>query len=338
MYLEHISVVHSVRGDISRTAAPRKSLGARAPGVLSLETGRARQVATSEISSHSSRLGAHSALSTAKASPDRCCSQSVLFCPPHAVLGAGRDEEASLTASNRLFCEMCWDWCNNKSTSQWQTIDITSVTWVENTVLGFYLAPLGDVQSPGKGQGDKMSGSEGALQCTDNRRPYMLWAVLTDCRAEGSRSSLTRNDNRRTRLSLLWITFDSGFRECSVYWIGDRHIYKQYLYFKNPAGLNHRNQHLPLIISKVTISIDKFHQLFQTRSRKSCVKTYTGCVRSVRPLSCQWNSSHRFQTFMLTCWILIQHVKNTWLLQVFSFGTILSIERTAVCCSVDNED
>lgn len=36
MYLEHISAVHSVRGDISRTAAPEKASMARAPGAVSL--------------------------------------------------------------------------------------------------------------------------------------------------------------------------------------------------------------------------------------------------------------------------------------------------------------
>lgn len=101
MYLEHISVVHSVQGDISRTAALEKP-GCSAPGAFPQETGRARQVATSEISSHSSRLGAPSAPSSAKALPDRCCSQSVLSYPttssssPNPVLGVWRDNKPPL--------------------------------------------------------------------------------------------------------------------------------------------------------------------------------------------------------------------------------------------------
>lgn len=90
MYLEHVSVVHSVWGDISRIVAPEKPQrwGSWRSLALSLETGRARQVATSQISSHSGRPGTLSAPSTAKASPDRCCSQSVLLCsPPYCPWG-----------------------------------------------------------------------------------------------------------------------------------------------------------------------------------------------------------------------------------------------------------
>lgn len=99
--------------------------------------------------------------------------------PPHAVLGVGRDKEAShpplyiLTASSRRRSEIHWAYgafqrgthqkSNSKSPSLRDTTDITSATSVGNAVLAFYLSPLRDVQSPVKGQGDRMLGSEGEL-------------------------------------------------------------------------------------------------------------------------------------------------------------------------------
>lgn len=185
MYLEHVSVVHSVRGDISRIVAPEKPQrwGSWRSLALSLETGRARQVATSQISSHSGRPGTLSAPSTAKASPDRCCSQSVLLCcPPYCPWGK--------KGWGSLFSTLYAPWqplfsnvglhipkkSNSKSPPYRKTIDIISVASVENTVVPFYLAPLRDVQSFVKGQGDRISASEVSV----HEQWYMLWTVLTN--------------------------------------------------------------------------------------------------------------------------------------------------------------
>lgn len=45
--------------------------------------------------------------------------------------------------------------------------------------MAFYLALLRDVQSPVKGQGDRMSGSEGGLQCRNNTTQCKLVTVIT---------------------------------------------------------------------------------------------------------------------------------------------------------------
>lgn len=82
MYLEHISVVRSVRGDISRTAALEK---ASALGLLALslrrlaEPGRLPRQRLAVIAVDMALLLRRQ---LRKASPDRCCSQSVLLCPP----------------------------------------------------------------------------------------------------------------------------------------------------------------------------------------------------------------------------------------------------------------
>lgn len=156
MYLEHISVVHFVWGDISRIVALEEP---------HCSPSGDRQVALSEISS---RHGAPSASSTAKSSPDRCCSRSGLLCPP-PTLAAEREG----TRKPPILLYTSWQAysanqkgihqkSNSKSPSQWDTTD------VGNIVLALYLAPLRDVQSPIKGQGERMSGWEVGLQCWNN--------------------------------------------------------------------------------------------------------------------------------------------------------------------------
>lgn len=112
MYLEHISVVHSVRGDISRTAALEK---ASALGLLALplwrlaEPGRLPRHRLAVIAVDLALL-----LRRQLRKPhltgvalNQCSSV-----PPHAVLGVGRNQAASppllyiLTASNRPCSEM----------------------------------------------------------------------------------------------------------------------------------------------------------------------------------------------------------------------------------------
>lgn len=95
MYLEHISVVLSVQGDISRTADPEKH---RRPGLLTLplrrmaEPGRSPRQRLAVIAVDMALLLRRR---LRKASPDRCCSQSVLLrLPRHITLGGGRDREA----------------------------------------------------------------------------------------------------------------------------------------------------------------------------------------------------------------------------------------------------
>lgn len=95
MYLEHISVVLSVQGDISRTAAPEKH---QRSGLLTLslrrmaEPGRSPRQRLAVIAVDMALLLRRR---LRKASPDRCCSQSVLLClPRHITLGGGMDREA----------------------------------------------------------------------------------------------------------------------------------------------------------------------------------------------------------------------------------------------------
>ena len=182
MYLEHISVVHSVRGDISRTAALEK-LGLLALSLWRLaEPGRLPRQRLAVIAVDLALLLRRQlrkphltgvALNQCSSAPPNMPSLEWEGTrkPPHPPLYI-------LTASTRR----CWGLTvhlrkaySRKSPSQWETTDITSVISVGNTELAFYLAPHRDVQSPVKGQGDRMSGSEGGPQCRNNGTCWELF-------------------------------------------------------------------------------------------------------------------------------------------------------------------
>lgn len=186
MYLEHISVVRSVRGDISRTAALEK---ASALGLLALslrrlaEPGRLPRQRLAVIAVDMALLLRRQ---LRKASPDRCCSQSVLLCPPLCCPWREKGQgslPSSFIHPDRLYLCTGLTVHLRKAYTRKATANpflnekllISHQRHQWETVLAFYLAPLRDVQSPVKGQGDRMPGWEAGLQRWNNGACWELF-------------------------------------------------------------------------------------------------------------------------------------------------------------------
>lgn len=63
-------------------------------------------------------------------------------------------------------------------------------------MLVFYLAPLRDVQSPVKGQGDHMSGSEEGLQCRNNGT---CWELFLQTEGQNQRVITCSTNHQRAK-------------------------------------------------------------------------------------------------------------------------------------------
>lgn len=170
---------------------PWKSIGARAPGALPPETGRARQVATSKISSHSSQHGAPSASSTEKSLTWQVLLSISAHLPPSmlSLEGEGtrkppiplytswqaRPGDALRCTGLTVHLRKAYTRKATANPLLNEKLLISHQRHQWETVLAFYLAPLRDVQSPVKGQGDRMPGWEAGLQRWTNGACWELF-------------------------------------------------------------------------------------------------------------------------------------------------------------------